>query len=97
MENTSGPAIEVRHRPADSRFEATLEGATAVAEYVRAGGTVTMTHTFSPPELRGRGVAEKLVRAALDWAKVEGLRVVPACSYVAKFVERNPDYRALTQ
>jgi len=32
-----------------------------------------------------------LVRAALDFARTERLRVIPACSYVAAFVERHPD------
>jgi predicted GNAT family acetyltransferase len=54
-----------------------------------------MTHTFVPGELRGRGLAEQLVRAALEHARAEKLRVVPACSYVAKYIERHPEYRAL--
>jgi predicted GNAT family acetyltransferase len=85
----------VRHDTAAQRFEIVLGDHRAGVDYVIDGGSVIFTHTFVPPELRGRGVAEILVRAALDWARQERKRVVPACSYVAKFIERHPDYRDL--
>ncbi len=87
--------IVVRHNAAESRFETEVEGRLSVADYTVNDGRMTMTHTFSPPELRGRGIAEKLVRAALAYAQAEKLRVVPACSYVARFIERHPEYQAL--
>lgn len=86
----------VSHHTAANRFEVEIDGNRALAEYARQGQIVTMTHTFVPPELRGRGLAEKLVVAALEWARAERLHVVPACSYVAKFLERHPEYRDLT-
>ncbi len=88
-------APQVHHAAAANRFEVEIDGFLAVAEYQRQGEVVTFTHTFVPPELRGRGLAEKLVVAALAWARTENLRVVPACSYVAKFLERHPEYRDL--
>lgn len=93
--NTPQNEIVVRHNVADSRFEAEVEGRLAVADYERRAGEMVMTHTFVPPELRGRGVAEQLVRTALEYAKAEGMRVVPACSYVARYVERHAEYRSL--
>jgi uncharacterized protein len=56
---------------------------------------MVFTHTLVPPELRGRGIAEHLVRAALAEARTQGRQVVPACSYVAKFIERHAEYRDL--
>lgn len=81
----------VRHNPSASRFESTLDGKLAVAEYVVEGDRALFTHTFVPPELRGRGLAERLVRAGLEWARYERLRVVPQCSYVAAFLQRHPE------
>ena len=93
---SSTPAsVVVRHNPPENRFEATVDGHLSVADYELRDGKMVMTHTFVPPELRGRGVAEKLVRAALEHAKASQLRVVPACSYVAVFIERNPEFRTL--
>ncbi|MSU24562.1 MAG: N-acetyltransferase [Opitutus sp.] len=89
--------IVVQHNVAEFRFEAMVEGSLAVADYEAAGDVVVFTHTFVPPDLRGRGIAEKLVRAALEWARTENRRVVPACSYVAAFIRRNPDFQSLGQ
>lgn len=87
--------LAVRHNVAASRYEAEVGGSLAVAEYVTAGDRMILTHTLVPPELRGRGIAESLVRAALDDARVEGRRVVPQCSYVAMFIRRHPEYQPL--
>ena len=94
--NTPNPAlIVVGHNAAANRFEALVDGHLAVAEYQLDGDRMIFTHTFVPPELRGRGIAEKLVRPALGWARAEKRRVVPACSYVATFIERNLEFRDL--
>lgn len=85
----------IRHDTAASRFEIDTGKATALIEYVRAGGRVTFIHTFVPPELRGRGMAEQMVRAALAWARQENLKVVPQCSYTASFIVRHPEYADL--
>lgn len=87
--------MTVRHNPSASRFEAEIEGHLAVADYVLAGDRMIFTHTFVPPELRGRGVAAALVRPALDEARRAGRRVVPQCFYVAKFIERHAEFRDL--
>jgi len=87
--------IVVRHNLPERRFEALVDGHLSVADYVVEAGTVTFTHTFVPPELRGRGVAEKLVRAALTWATEEKMPVIPACSYVARFIERHAEFRGM--
>ena len=39
--------------------------------------------------------AEALVRAGLEFARERQARVVPACSYVAKFIERHREYQSL--
>ena len=92
----SDPTVPaVRHDAAAQRFEIVLGDYRSVVDYTIDGDRVVFTHTLVPPELRGRGVAEKLVRAALDWARQERKRVVPMCSYVAKFIERHPEYRDL--
>lgn len=87
--------VVVRHNAAECRFEAVVDGYLSVADYEKAGAEFVMTHTFVPSELRGRGIAEKLVRAALEHARAEKLRVVPACSYVGIFLQRHPEYRDL--
>lgn len=88
-------SITVTHQAAAHRYETVVDGHLSVCEYELAEGRMIFTHTVVPPELRGRGIAEKLVRAALADARAAGRRVVPQCSYVAKFIERNPEYQDL--
>jgi predicted GNAT family acetyltransferase len=89
------PAPPVLHNPAEHRYEVEVDGFLAVADYEFRDGRQVFTHTFVPPELRGRGLAEALVRTALDDAMAAGRKVVPACSYVAKYIERHRHYRPL--
>jgi predicted GNAT family acetyltransferase len=84
------PAIEVRHDPDSRRFVAMVEGSQAVLDYQRGDGIISLVHTGVPAAIGGRGVAAALVRAALEHARAEGLKVVPACSYVATYFKRHP-------
>jgi uncharacterized protein len=84
--------ISVLNNIAENRFEATVDGLLCVAEYVIKEDRMIFTHTFVPAELRGRGVAEKLVRAALAEARAKHLKVIPACSYVARFIDHHKEY-----
>jgi predicted GNAT family acetyltransferase len=88
-------SVEVRHNAAAKRYEAMVDGHLSVCDYALAGDSMIFTHTFVPPELRGRGIAEKLVRAALADARAAGRKVEPACSYVAVFIQRNKEYQDL--
>ncbi len=78
------------------RFELTIEGTLAVLDYVEQGeNLLVFTHTFVPNELRGQNVAARLTRYALDDARQQGKKVVPQCSYVAAYMERNKEYADL--
>lgn len=88
-------SLVVTHNEQASRYEIAVDGFVAVAEYELQDGRQIFTHTLVPPQLRGRGLAEALVRRALDDARAAGRKVVPACSYVGVFMQRHPDYQAL--
>jgi uncharacterized protein len=89
------PAIEVRHNAAEKRFEAEVDGQLSVADYSLQGDRMIFTHTYTPPAQRGRGIAEKIVRAALEHARDQKLKVVPACSYVGVFIDRHREFQPL--
>ena len=85
--------VELRHDRGARRFE--VEGLApddAHLDYrVLDPGTLEYHHTWVAPRLRGRGIAQGLVRAALEHARDEGLRVVPRCSFVRAYVARHPE------
>jgi predicted GNAT family acetyltransferase len=90
--------VDIRHNESDSRFETTIEGSTAYAEYdLEPGGRIVFTHTIVPDALSGRGIANQLVKAGLEHARSQKLTVVPQCSFVQAFIKRHPEYEDLTQ
>ena len=97
MSASSAALPPVTHAPAESRFLLNVDGFDAVVEYESRDGVMTITHTRVPEAIGGRGIAAHLVRAALDHVRAEGLKVVPACSYVAVFMQRHGEYAGLLE
>jgi len=82
------------HFPGKQRFELKSgSGEPAVIAYRERGDTIVIEHTFVPPALRGKGIAADLTRDALLEARRLGWKIVPDCSYVENFIERNPEFR----
>ena len=80
---------EVVHQTGKSRFVIAADGAEAVLSYRMVAPTVVdFHHTWTPAELRGRGLAAALVAVGVAWARTEGLTIIPSCSYVAAWLER---------
>lgn len=79
----------------EQEYSLDVDGQRAVAAYQREGDTIVFTHTGVPPELEGRGIGSRLIRAALDDVRDQGLRVIPQCPFVRAFIEKHPEYRDL--
>jgi predicted GNAT family acetyltransferase len=69
------------------RFELDVEGGIAFANYRLAPGT----HTETPREMRGRGIASLLVKGSLALIRAEGLKVVAGCGFVANYLDKHPE------
>ena len=83
--------IQVEHNPGERCFSAVVDGYKAVLEYRTVDEkTVDFCHTFVPDELRGKGVAAVLAKAAFAYAKEQQLQVIPSCSYIATYMQRYP-------
>lgn len=63
--------------------------------YTFDGDQVVFDHTYVPARFRGKGIAAALVRAGLNEARRRHWNIVPQCSYVAAFIERNPEFASL--
>ncbi len=93
---TDQNALLIVHNLTEKRFEVEVEGSLAVLDYDLSNGVITFTHTGVPSAIEGRGIAGKLVQRGLNYAREEGLKVIPACSYVVRYIERHPEYQDLT-
>jgi uncharacterized protein len=80
---------------ADNRFEVDLGRDKAVLIYMIKAGLFIILHTEVPPAFKGRGIAAQMARAALEYAKNEGLKVRSYCSYTTWYFEKHPEYRDL--
>jgi predicted GNAT family acetyltransferase len=85
----------VVHEPEQSRFALHEDGQTAVLDYQRVGERVVLPHTGVPREMEGRGIGSRLAKTALEWAREEGLRVVPICPFIRSYLKRHPEYEDL--
>ena len=81
----------VTHNEAEGRFEIAVEGRTAVLQYRRSDDAMRLIHTEVPEPLRGRGLANQLARAALDYAHFNQLRVIPICPFIKLYLEKHPE------
>jgi len=82
--------VRVRRDLAGHRFEAVIDGHCAYLAYMDLGKqTLDMYRTFVPDALRGQGIAAVLTQHALEYAEREGYQVIPSCSYVERYIERN--------
>jgi predicted GNAT family acetyltransferase len=88
-------SIQVQHNPEHRRFETQLDGSLAYLTYTFRGDAVCFDHTFVPEAGRGKGVAAALVREGLEEARRRQWKIVPACSYVASYIERHPEFSDL--
>ena len=89
-------SVAVAYDPAGERYDILLDGErVGYATARRRSGVVTMPHVEIAPAYRGRDLASRLVRGALDDVAARGERVVALCPFVVAFLRRNPKYRDL--
>jgi predicted GNAT family acetyltransferase len=88
--------LQVRKDEERGRYELVEGGAViGIADYAVRGEQIVLPHTVIDPERRGEGLGAVLVRGALDDVRPTGRRVIPACSYVAQFIDEHPEYADL--
>lgn len=81
--------VQITDNTAAGRFEFDEAGETAFADYTREAGRLIISHVEAPPALRGTGAAGRLMEGVLDQARIEGLSVLPLCSYAAAYIRRH--------
>jgi predicted GNAT family acetyltransferase len=88
--------MDVQHDPGHQRFFLDVNGGTAVLDYRRLpDGTLDLVHTGVPEAAAGQGVGGKLASAAFAWARQAGVKLVPTCPFVQKWLERHPEAQDL--
>ena len=86
---------EVKHDADAHEFYVETSEGRALLHYEREQDTLNFHHTFVPPALRGKGLAEKVVSAGFEYAEKNHMKVIPTCPYVARLVMKNLDWGKL--
>ena len=87
--------MEQEIKKEEKRFVIYTDGNEVYVEFEMKGDRMDMDHTYTHPNLRGRGLAAQVVRAALEYARENNLKVIPTCSYVRSFISKNEEYKEL--
>ncbi|MEM5811326.1 MAG: GNAT family N-acetyltransferase [Candidatus Aenigmatarchaeota archaeon] len=78
-----------------NKFYVKLNGNEAHLLFRVEGNKMNIYEVFVPEKYRGRGIAKKLTIEALNYAKSNKMKVVPKCSYVKEFINKNREWTKL--
>lgn len=88
--------IEVTDSPDRDRYELSSDGeVVGYTLYRIRPGLIAFVHTEIDERLQGRGLADRLIRFALEDTRARGLAVLPFCPFVKAFIERHREFEAL--
>jgi uncharacterized protein len=81
-----------------NKFYALIEGKECVINFRTVKDHILEYYsTFVPKDLRRRGIAGELVEYALKYAQEHNKKVVPSCSYVRSYIEKNPQWSVIVE
>jgi predicted GNAT family acetyltransferase len=61
--------------------------------YFKNNGIMTIDHTEIDEKLRGEGIGQDMVKAAVDYARANGLKIKALCPYAKKVIDRTPEFQ----
>jgi len=88
--------MEIIHNKEQQKFYLEKDGKESYAIYfMHDSKTINILRTYVPPEMRNKGLAGEVVKAVLEYAKENNLKVIPTCSYTDYFIDKNKEYEKL--
>jgi predicted GNAT family acetyltransferase len=92
----SDSSVRVVDNPDKARYEAYVGDELAgFATYRARPGTVVLVHTEVDDAFEGRGVGGRLAAGALDDLRARGVKVEPLCPFIARYIQRHPEFSDL--
>ncbi|HEY5820869.1 MAG TPA: GNAT family N-acetyltransferase [Propionibacteriaceae bacterium] len=87
------PTLTVHRHDQLSRYEARWgTELVTVIDFVLDGELMTITHTGTDPQWRGRGFAAQATQAALEDIRAIGRTVRPVCPFTVDFMDAHPEF-----
>jgi predicted GNAT family acetyltransferase len=88
-------SAQAEHNVAAQQFELRVGSMLCLLQYRLNNGKMIVYHTEVPQPIQNRGLAERMTRAALAYARLEKLKVEPRCPYTAAFLRQHREYSDL--
>ena|SRR5215468_9984698 len=88
-------SAKVVHNADVRQFELRVGDLLSLLQYRLAGAKMIIFHTEVPPAIQNQGLAERLTKAALEFARAQELKVEPRCPYTAAFLNQHREYSDL--
>jgi len=84
------PEVTVSRSTEYERYEISVDGQQAgLAAYTDSGTQRIFHHTEIGEDFGGRGLGSTLIARALAETRDAGMRIVPVCPFVAKYLEKH--------
>lgn len=77
------------------RFEAEVDGHTAIVRYSVQPGILKLEHTEVPKELSGQGIGSEMVEKVLLEIELRGLKIIVECPFIKNYIEKHPEWKSL--
>ena len=85
----------VVHNRSAQQFELHVGNMLCLLQYRINNEKMIVYHTEVPPPVQNRGIAERMTRTALEYARAERLKIEPRFPYTAAFRRRHREYSDL--
>ena len=88
----------IQHKHSDSKGVFYVPGETEddyLAEliYMKTGdGNIIVEHTEVSEELKGQNVGFQLVYSVVEYARTQGMKITPMCSFTRSVLEKKPEF-----
>jgi hypothetical protein len=87
--------ISIEHDEANRNFFCEVDAKTCSVHYERHDTipvVLDIYKTFVHPELRGKGIAESLLKRITEYAISQGFTIQPSCSFAVLYFRKHREY-----
>lgn len=87
--------MHVKDNKEMKRFETEIDGHLSFVEYSVQPGILILEHTEVDKALAGKGIGSELIETVLLEIELRGLKVIPQCTFIAKYIEKHPEWKSI--
>jgi uncharacterized protein len=63
-----------------------------LAYHLQANGDMVIEHTEVGEDFEGMGVGKELVETAVEYARTQGIKIIPLCPFANALIKKTPEW-----